>query len=886
MYVDPVGDQLNRAFVQYSFTGHPHCVISKPHGNSRSSLPFIRTTPSTLGKLKESCKKKSPKELINSVTKEKGGIQKLKAAGDIPRNSKQVYNMTCKSSENDALLSIMVMCKESQGKDANPFVRVVTSAPEPMSVLCTNSQLFDIQRFCTDSICFGPISVDPTFDLGDFCVTVISFRNLMLKNRRTGKNPVMLGPMMVHRRKLFSTYHFFASSLVSLNPNIAQLLSFGTDGEECLYSAFASQFPYATHLRCFLHFRDNCKTKLQQLGVCNEVCFDVLQDILGSFLKGKQGLVDMGSVADLHDKFQSMKSKWEVQAPGFYQWFLEKKLSTVESSMLRSVREASGLGSPPDAFYTNDVESANRIIKRKTNYKVCEWPEFCRLAKELVEEQENEIEKAVIGIGDYRFDEEYVHLEVSLSKWSSMSHAQRKRHLEKIKTLTLPDARRFKTGTCHMSSTASANSPSEAFTICGEHFSIDGCQLSNDILHNMFCKAERLVLAPNSICPSPGSTTAKLVESKSEQKPHFVTKKANNRYCCDTDCPMWKCAKICSHTAYQDKCLQEFLSRITDTPNFYALAKSGTPSNAGKKPHKRKACTKSTAKALSSLQEVHSSFPVNCSTAPAVVSTHSLVSTCRVQTNHVSLPSFNQSASVTTSCTTVPSKPTSPTPKAAQSVSALLTYAPQCSVSVAQGTQGAVNVSAAVIASPQPAVMSPLVPYCTPSSLSNLHTTSTSTLSPNVIAADLVSKLISQLLPFNSPSTATSVVDQVAMTPSSVIIDPHRLFWVKIVSGNISRCQGCSERIIRGADGKPLSPPDDLVLQHKEQLMFQNPKTGNFQLSHDLRNVYYHARFDCVRRKYPTFNGYLHLRVSSDVQHRLTSQHKAYLAKEFSITLS
>ena len=78
-----------------------------------------------------------------------------------------------------------------------------------MSVLCTNSQLFDIQRFCTDSIRFGPISVNPTFDPGDFCVTVISFRNLMLKNRRTEKNPVMLGPMMVHRRKLFSTYHFF-----------------------------------------------------------------------------------------------------------------------------------------------------------------------------------------------------------------------------------------------------------------------------------------------------------------------------------------------------------------------------------------------------------------------------------------------------------------------------------------------------------------------------------------------------------------------------------------------------------------------------------------------------------------------------------------------------
>ena len=90
---------------------------------------------------------------------------------------------------------------------------------------------------------------------------------------------------------------------------------------------------------------------------------------------------------------------------------METKLSAIESSMLKYVREASGLESPLDAFYTNDVERANHIIKRKTNYRVCEWPEFCQLAnyKELVEEQGNEIEKAVIAVKEYQFDDEYAH---------------------------------------------------------------------------------------------------------------------------------------------------------------------------------------------------------------------------------------------------------------------------------------------------------------------------------------------------------------------------------------------------------------------------------------------------------------------------------------------
>ena len=227
-----------------------------------------------------------------------------------------------------------MQAKYGQGDD--PFVRIVTSAPEPMCVLSTNSQLFDIERFCTDPVAFTPLSVDTTFDLGDFSVTVTSYRNLLLKNRTTCHNPVMIGPMLVHRRKLFSSYHFLASSLVSLKPSISQLQAFGTDGEENLFGAFSSQYSLAKHLRCFLHFRDNCKAKLQQMSIQNEIVLEVLQDVLGSFLKGKEGLVDAVDCTDLRTRLQSLRSKWEVQAQGLYDWFVQYKLPAVESSMLKS----------------------------------------------------------------------------------------------------------------------------------------------------------------------------------------------------------------------------------------------------------------------------------------------------------------------------------------------------------------------------------------------------------------------------------------------------------------------------------------------------------------------------------------------------------------------
>ena len=577
-------------------------------------LHGIINAPSTLQKLKACNKLLPPRQAVCKVTTEKGGIVKANSVGTIPRNRKQVYNISCRESneDNDALLSVMVMCKQSMGNNDDPFVRIVISAPEPKSILCTNAQLLDIEHFCTDHITFGPLSIDPTFNLGDFNVTVTSYRNLLLENRRTRKNPVMVGPMLIHRRKLFSSYHFLASQLVCLKPSISNLQAFETDGEECLYTAFSTQFPNARHLRCFLHFRDNCKAKLQEMKISKSVALIIIQDIFGSFLKGKEGLVDASDVPDLHSKLQSLKVSWESHAPGFLEWFAKNKLLELESSMLKRIRQASGLGNPPEPFYTNDVESINRVIKRKTNYKTSEWPDFCRLARELVDEQEGEIEKAVIGVGEYTFCDRYQHLEIPVFKWSSMSQSQREKHLQKVRTISMDEAMkvhqepRIQHVTQPVGLLNTASSDEKIFKICGQCFDASECKLSKDILTNMFSKAEKLASVPGNIVLSPGSTTAKLVESNSGQRPHFVQKKTASKYCCDSDCPMWRCSKLCSHTiacAFQDGNLHQFISHVTGQPNLYFLAKCGTTEKAGKKPTKRKASTKAATRTLSKLQE-------------------------------------------------------------------------------------------------------------------------------------------------------------------------------------------------------------------------------------------------------------------------------------------
>ena len=67
--------------------------------------------------------------------------------------------------------------------------------------------------------------------------------------------------------------------------------------------------------------------------------------------------------------------------------------------MLRSVRQECGLGCPPEPFITNSSESVNAVLKRKVNYKKSELPDFIDRIKETIDEQQREVERAIIGRG-------------------------------------------------------------------------------------------------------------------------------------------------------------------------------------------------------------------------------------------------------------------------------------------------------------------------------------------------------------------------------------------------------------------------------------------------------------------------------------------------------
>ena len=82
-------------------------------------------------------------------------VMTASSAGSIPKNRQQVkdlrrcrdgYGIVPSSRKKDPLYSVMVICKESQGKhNADAFVMIVSCAPEPRTVLACDWTLNDLE---------------------------------------------------------------------------------------------------------------------------------------------------------------------------------------------------------------------------------------------------------------------------------------------------------------------------------------------------------------------------------------------------------------------------------------------------------------------------------------------------------------------------------------------------------------------------------------------------------------------------------------------------------------------------------------------------------------------------------------------------------------------
>ena len=609
--------------LQYTFSNEEHELITGPHGNATKNLhAFKRVQPSTVTEMKKQIASgKAPSEITEKLYEKQGGIRNMTNITAVPRNVRQIYNLSNDNKEKEAkdeLFAVIEQCKEDQ-KQANKFIRRIEAAPELQILTGYDHQFKDVVRFCCDPANFSIFGVDTTFGCGDFYVTPTTYKHLLLNHTDTNRHPTMIGPTMVSFKKDRSAYSFLGASLVREESDIKHVVALGRDGDDRIGEGMQPHLPLATNVLCKLHIEKNCTSHMSEFGISKRAMNEIKADIFGNDKTRERGLADCLSSAEFDAKLMSLQAKWEqletastnTTKPRFFNWFKENKAIIIKEYMLYPLRRELGLGY--DFFYNNPNESINNSIKKQNNYKKAHIPMFINnvLAKAITI-QTNNIERAIIGKGPYRLAKQYQHLAYEEDAFMKLKPQERDRHIKLLFNLKpKPEqpvnndvriraprheeqAPRREEQAPRREEQASglaeqASGPAEQATLS---VPFDDAKLPEITFKGMWQKAAILLKEDGNIVDAPGSHGGKNVSSSSGDIPHYVCSRINGSYICD--CLGYKEKGMCAHTlavADSEGKLQMFLNwfkRGGKSVSITKLISRTKPNNSGEKPGKNK----------------------------------------------------------------------------------------------------------------------------------------------------------------------------------------------------------------------------------------------------------------------------------------------------------
>ena len=148
----------------------------------------------------------------------------------------------------------------------------------------------------------------------------------------------------------------------------------------------------------------------------------------------------------------------------------------IKVSMLRPIREKVGLGNLPFLDDKCQRECVNTMLKMKVDYKRNDLPVFLEKVKELIQEQDEEVKKAVIGRGKYVVNSEFKKFVKTEDEWFvKMKEAERVRHLQRFSSFKLPETSQISlslsglTGSTSFCSNTDGPCSSSNFTLYRDH---------------------------------------------------------------------------------------------------------------------------------------------------------------------------------------------------------------------------------------------------------------------------------------------------------------------------------------------------------------------------------------------------------------------------------
>ena len=216
---DIKGEELQLGIIEYHFKDEEHSV--SPDKHPRTGKSFVPTAPSTRGKIADKAKShKGPTSIFDEEVEVAGGMLNCEVMADMPRDIKQVKNARQnlkEKTDQDQFVSLLDLAKHE------PSVRNLQWTPFPRVVFCTNEQLEEIVEECCSLGSKSVLSIDKTYNIGDFYTTSTTYQSSKLVHSRTRKPAVLPGPAMFHAKRAEKDFRYFSHSLLEVNNNFEDI---------------------------------------------------------------------------------------------------------------------------------------------------------------------------------------------------------------------------------------------------------------------------------------------------------------------------------------------------------------------------------------------------------------------------------------------------------------------------------------------------------------------------------------------------------------------------------------------------------------------------------------------------------------------------------------
>ena len=192
VYIRATDERCSFSLLSYYFTDKVHVFEPAAHGNRKNgSVPYSQTFESVTKSLKEGDRKCGLKAYKNS----RDAIYSVKNPAALPSSKEQIRNLTRHSQPVDDIVGLEEKCKREYDYPDVRFIREICPVPSLFICLASQRQLNDMVRFCTDERNFSVMGIDTLFNVGNFNVTAVTYRHLLLRSKSAniGTHPVMLG---------------------------------------------------------------------------------------------------------------------------------------------------------------------------------------------------------------------------------------------------------------------------------------------------------------------------------------------------------------------------------------------------------------------------------------------------------------------------------------------------------------------------------------------------------------------------------------------------------------------------------------------------------------------------------------------------------------------